>query len=162
VTSAGAGEKLRWHPSVPSFLGKIPSEGSRSRIDQVTGLIKTVGSDSSCAASRDPGHSGAQSHVGRAPRAGVARDLAGTRGGAIPVFLSVMRWATPGGLGSVFKNPLTVEDGQVDFSWALTYPSACSKNKSFGHTVNNILIDQDGWRADLPMKNSTEELQGRR
>src|SRR4029077_10328635 len=32
-------------------------------------------------------------------------------------------------LGTVFKNPLTVEDGKVDFSRTLTYPSACSKNK---------------------------------
>jgi hypothetical protein len=162
VTSAGAGEKLRWHPLSPKLPWGNSVRGKPVTIDQVTGLIETVGSDSSCAASPDPGHSGAQSHVGRAPRAGVARDLAGTRGGAIPVFLSVMRWATPGGLGSVFKNPLTVEDGKVDFPRVLMYPSACSKNKSFGHTVNNILIDQDGWRADLPMKNSTEELQGRR
>src|SRR5437867_12569654 len=34
-------------------------------------------------------------------------------------------------LGTVFKNPLTVEDGKVDFSRTLTYPSACSPNKYF-------------------------------
>ena len=28
---------------------------------------------------------------------------------------SVMRWEQPGGLGTVFKNPLTIENGKVDF-----------------------------------------------